>query len=301
MRALDFVKMHGLGNDFVVLDARAHALALDADAARAIADRHRHRLRPAPHDRAAATTPRAAFMRIRNADGSEAEACGNGTRCVAALLMRARPAPTAWCSRRGAGCSRPSAPATGRIAVDMGRRASAGARSRWRASWTRCTCRSERSGRCATRSAPASAIRTRPSSSPMSRAIDLATLGPTLEHDPLFPERANIGVAQILSPERIRAARLGARRRHHPGLRHRRLRRARRGAPPRPDRAPRRGRRSTAARSTSSGARTATCMMTGPAATSFRGTLDPALLRAERWRRSRSSPSAAASTPSNPR
>ena len=59
-------------------------------------------------------------------------------------------------------------------------------------------------GRSPTLSAPAWAIRTRPSSSPMSDAVDLAALGPELEHDRLFPERANIGVAQILSRERLR-------------------------------------------------------------------------------------------------
>ena len=84
-----FVKMHGLGNDFVVLDARAEPLALDERQARAIADRKTGvgcdqliTLEPARDRRADA------FMRIHNADGGEVEACGNAARCIASLLMR---------------------------------------------------------------------------------------------------------------------------------------------------------------------------------------------------------------------
>ncbi|HKO09362.1 MAG TPA: diaminopimelate epimerase, partial [Alphaproteobacteria bacterium] len=84
-----FIKMHGLGNDFVVLDARMRPLALDAARARAIADRKTGVgcdqliiLEPA-HDRRAD-----AFMRIRNADGGEVEACGNAARCIATVLMK---------------------------------------------------------------------------------------------------------------------------------------------------------------------------------------------------------------------
>ncbi|MEJ0042697.1 MAG: hypothetical protein WDM81_10985 [Rhizomicrobium sp.] len=82
-----FLKMHGLGNDFVVFDARKQALALDEAAARAVADRRRGVgcdqvivIRPG-------TGGADAVMEIRNPDGSEAEQCGNATRCVARLLM----------------------------------------------------------------------------------------------------------------------------------------------------------------------------------------------------------------------
>ena len=54
-------------------------------------------------------------------------------------------------------------------------------------------------------------------------AVDLARLGPIIEHDPLFPERVNVNVASF-EGERDPPARLGARRRPDPGLRHRRLR-----------------------------------------------------------------------------
>ncbi len=86
MTAVPFRKMHGLGNDFVVLDARHQSIALTADRIRAIGDRRRG----VGFDQLLVIEPSNAgdfFMRIFNPDGSEARACGNGTRCVAHLLM----------------------------------------------------------------------------------------------------------------------------------------------------------------------------------------------------------------------
>ncbi len=86
MDPVSFIKMHGLGNDFVIIDARERATPLLPCAIRTIADRRLGvgcdqiiRLEP--------SVSGDAFMRIWNPDGSEAEACGNGTRCVARLLM----------------------------------------------------------------------------------------------------------------------------------------------------------------------------------------------------------------------
>jgi len=82
-----FLKMHGLGNDFAVFDARERAIALDAATARAIADR-RHGI---GCDQVIVIAPPAngadAAMRIFNSDGSEVESCGNAARCVAQLLI----------------------------------------------------------------------------------------------------------------------------------------------------------------------------------------------------------------------
>src|SRR5258708_28320438 len=85
---LRFVKMHGCGNDFVVLDERAGPLGLTPRLAAAIADRRTGVgcdqlivIEPPPPD-----AQFDAFMRIHNPDGSEAGACGNATRCVAHLL-----------------------------------------------------------------------------------------------------------------------------------------------------------------------------------------------------------------------
>src|SRR5688572_19208704 len=88
MNGLPFTKMHGLGNDFVVIDARAQDLKLTDAQVRKVADRHIgvgcDQLIVIERS---ASTLADAFMRILNADGSEVGACGNATRCVAAVLM----------------------------------------------------------------------------------------------------------------------------------------------------------------------------------------------------------------------
>jgi len=85
-----FTKMHGLGNDFVVLDARAAPLRLDPVTVRAMADRHTgvgfDQLLIIERARDPACT---AAYAIRNADGSPSEQCGNGARCIGAWLLRA--------------------------------------------------------------------------------------------------------------------------------------------------------------------------------------------------------------------
>src|SRR5580698_9792113 len=85
--SIPFVKMHGAGNDFVVLDAREKHLALPPYVVRRIADRRLgvgcDQLIVLERDPEAQAD---VFMRILNADGTEAQACGNATRCVAALL-----------------------------------------------------------------------------------------------------------------------------------------------------------------------------------------------------------------------
>jgi diaminopimelate epimerase len=82
-----FLKMHGLGNDFVVFDARKTSLALDAAGVRAIADRRRgigcDTVVVIENDKDGAD----AFLRFYDADSSEVEACGNASRCIAMLLI----------------------------------------------------------------------------------------------------------------------------------------------------------------------------------------------------------------------
>jgi len=203
MRALDFVKMNGLGNDFVILDARTHELALTEGAARAIADRHRgvgcDQILIIEPPRSPGAT---AFMRIRNADGGEAEACGNGARCVAALLLREAGRDRVIIDTL-AGPVEARAAGKDRVAVDMGEP---------HLGWREIPLAKE----CDTLHVPLSLG---PLSDPVCTsmgnphatffvadvaAVDIATLGPKLEHDAIFPARANIGVAQILSPQKIR-------------------------------------------------------------------------------------------------
>ena len=86
MSELDFHKMHGLGNDFVIVDQRSGKLSLSPAQMGLIADR-RHGV---GFDQLLCLEPSESadvFMRVFNPDGSEAGACGNGTRCVARLMM----------------------------------------------------------------------------------------------------------------------------------------------------------------------------------------------------------------------
>ena len=87
MTALTLTKHHGLGNDFVVLDARSAPLPLSPAQIRAIGDRHRgvgfDQMVTLERDPDGADL----FIRFHNSDGSEAGACGNGTRCAAALVL----------------------------------------------------------------------------------------------------------------------------------------------------------------------------------------------------------------------
>jgi diaminopimelate epimerase len=114
-----FLKMHGLGNDFVVFDARDSALALTTGQVRAIADRRRGIgcdtvvvMRPGG---AAAD----ATVVFHNADGLESESCGNATRCVARLLMDERGLPRVRLSSKG-GMLFCSDAGKGLVTVDMG-------------------------------------------------------------------------------------------------------------------------------------------------------------------------------------
>jgi diaminopimelate epimerase len=203
MRVLPFTKMQGLGNDFVVLDARRKAIPLSFADRRRIADRRRGIgcdqlivLEPAQSAGAAV------FMRIYNPDGSEAGACGNATRCISGRLMGESGAERMTVetisgllpARRREG---------GRITVDMGV-----ARTGWREIPV--------NQECDTLHLP---VALTPLADPVGvnmgnphavffvddvDAIALETIGPKLEHAPLFPERANIEIVQLLAPDRLR-------------------------------------------------------------------------------------------------
>jgi diaminopimelate epimerase len=103
---LQFKKMHGLGNDFVVIDGRGDNSAVSEATIRAMADRHRG----IGYDQLAVLTDRAGMdvhLTFYNADGSPSATCGNATRCVAHLAhatSTTRRAPPRACAR-GAGCS----------------------------------------------------------------------------------------------------------------------------------------------------------------------------------------------------
>ena len=199
-----FLKMHGCGNDFVVFDERAGALGLTAARAAAIADRHKGVgcdqfivIEPPPAGSAAD-----AFVRIRNPDGQEAGACGNATRCVARLLheqtgLRHQVIETI------SGLLPAEVFADGSVRVDMGQ-----ARLEWP------DVPLARPGDTLHVDLALGPVRD-PAACSMGNphatffvkdlsTIDVVALGPTLERAEIFPERANIGFAQVLAPDRIR-------------------------------------------------------------------------------------------------
>jgi len=116
---IPFQKMHGLGNDFVIFDARRAPIALDAASARAVADRRLgigcDQVIVLEHARNRGD----ALMRIFNADGNEVEACGNAARCVARLLMDEMDSPIVELDSAG-GLLRCSDAGGCHVTVDLG-------------------------------------------------------------------------------------------------------------------------------------------------------------------------------------
>lgn len=198
-RSWPFLKMHGLGNDFVVLDARTRAIDLTPDRVRAIAARGTG----VGCDQLIVIAPPAgkvadATMLIYNADGSEVAACGNASRCVAWLLMRETGADKVVFETK-AGLLDAESRGPGLVAVDMGP-----ARLDWREIPLARAVDTLHLG-----------ISAGPLADPVgvsmgnphavffvddTESVDLAALGRGLEHHELFPERANIEIAQVLTP-----------------------------------------------------------------------------------------------------
>lgn len=193
---VDFIKMHGLGNDFVLLDARVGTLpAMTNRLAAAIADRKTG----IGCDQLILLQPSATAdltMRIFNADGGEVEACGNASRAVGLLLGKPARIETL-------GGIITTEPGQGGIAVDMGE-----PRFDWDAiplaypldtltmpvGWEDLD-------------SPAAVNVGNPHAVFFvadSDAVDLQRLGPLIEHDLLFPARVNVNVATIVSRSHIR-------------------------------------------------------------------------------------------------
>ena len=200
---IPFTKMHGLGNDFVVLDLRGGLPVPDADAARNIADRRRgigcdQLILIEPADMAGAD----ARLRFLNADGSESGACGNGTRCVASQLLKETGADRLVLQTL-AGRLEAVPAAGGQYTVDMG-----APNLDWQA---------------IPLAEQSDTLHLPIALGPLEDAvavnmgnphcvffvddaedIELATFGPQIEHHPLFPERTNVEVATVVDRGRIR-------------------------------------------------------------------------------------------------
>ncbi len=197
-----FTKMHGCGNDFVVFDERAVSFGLTPARAAAIADR---RTGIGCDQFIVIERPPGgggAFMRIRNPDGQEAGACGNATRCVAELL-HAETGAREMVVETVAGPLPATILGDGRVQVDMGM-----PRLGWQeVPLLTATDTLHVDLALGPVSDPAALSMGNPHATFFVAnlgAIEVAALGPALERAAVFPQRANIGFAQVLSADRIR-------------------------------------------------------------------------------------------------
>lgn len=194
---LPFAKMHGLGNDFVVIDRRAGGPAVTAALARALGDRHRG----IGFDQLAVIEPdpTADFaLTFYNPDGSTAAACGNATRCIAAAEL-ATTGVAALRIRTPRGILAAEAAGDGRTRVNMGAPV---------LDWAGIPL-----------AEPVDPLHLPIQGDPVAtgmgnphlsffvddaEAVDLAAFGPAHEHHPLFPDRTNVQVASRLGPDHLR-------------------------------------------------------------------------------------------------
>ena len=201
-----FIKMNGLGNDFVVVEARSAPFTPSEDEVRAICDRTSgigcdQLIAIEPVERADA------FMRIWNADGGEVSACGNAARCVAWLLTEASDFSKVVIETR-AGPLFAERIGAEMVKVDMGKPG---------LDWTQIPLAEEMDTRgielqvgpidnpvmhtpgCVSMGNPHVVFFV-----PDAEAAPVDKVGPMIEHHRLFPERVNVGFCQIRSPSRMR-------------------------------------------------------------------------------------------------
>ncbi len=203
---LRFSKMHGAGNDFVVLDLRGGRPAPTPALARALGDRHTgvgfDQLLTIEDPGQAGAVAR---YRIWNADGSAAQQCGNGARCVAAWLQRDGAArASSFVLQAPPGLVTVQSLGEGRYALALGRPGFEPADLPFRAPAAQDSYRFTIGGQdvvfgIASMGNPHAVIEV-----PDVDAADVAGLGPALQARDEFPEGVNVGFAQVLDPDRVR-------------------------------------------------------------------------------------------------
>ncbi|HJU33027.1 MAG TPA: diaminopimelate epimerase [Hyphomicrobiaceae bacterium] len=205
--AIRYRKMNGLGNEIVMVDLRASGHVFDAAEARAIAARPNSRFDQMMVLHAPRVAGTEARIRIYNTDGSEAEACGNGMRCVG-WVVAGETGRKDLKFETAAGVLDVGVESIDRITVDMGRP---------RFGWSDIPL-AEPFHDTRTIELQIGPIDEPILHSPSAvnvgnphavfwvedvSAYDLARIGPMLENHPIFPERANISLAHVTSPQAI--------------------------------------------------------------------------------------------------
>jgi diaminopimelate epimerase len=207
-----FLKMNGLGNEIVMVDLRGAEVRVSAEDVRAVAADPRSRFDQlmAIHDPRSPGTD--AYLCIYNTDGSESGACGNGTRCVAWAMLddpvMARPSGKSLLLETRSGLLPVARVSDHTFTVDMG-----APRFRWDEIPLREPFQDTRYIELQIGPIDDPILHS-PSAVSMGNphavfwvddvnAYDLARIGPLLENHPIFPERANISLAQVESPEHI--------------------------------------------------------------------------------------------------
>ena len=195
---IPFRKMHGLGNDFIVFDARSRPVAPTPSEARALADRHTGIGADTIAVIGSAEGGHAdVAMRFINADGGEMSTCGNATRCIAMLLFAETGRDHV---RIATGAGILDAWKQGDlVAVDMGAP---------KLGWSQIpVARETDTLHLPLGDDPVGVNIGNPHAVffvPDAEAVDVAVLGASVERDPLFPERTNVEFATIQGPDRIR-------------------------------------------------------------------------------------------------
>jgi diaminopimelate epimerase len=202
-----FRKMNGLGNEILIVDMRGRGGALTPAAVRSVGAREELRFDQMMVLHDARTPATAAYVRIYNADGSEAEACGNGMRCVG-WMVAGESGRKALKFETKAGVLDVNVAHIGEIAVDMGR-----PKFGWR----------EIPLAEAFHDTKAIELQIGPIDKPLLHspsvvnignphavfwvedvgAFDLGRIGPMLENHPMFPERANITLARVVARDAL--------------------------------------------------------------------------------------------------
>jgi diaminopimelate epimerase len=207
---IEFLKMQGLGNDFLVFDAPA-GNPLDSSRLRALADRHtgvgfdQALMLEAPRDAGSRV-----FYRIFNSDGSEVEQCGNGARCIAALLYsRAPQLGRQLVMDSLGGTVRAQIREDGLVSVDMGvpnfdpsalpMVAAGGGALAEASSYSLSVDGVDLEIGAVSMGNPHAVLRV-----PDVKSAPIARFGPSIESHARFPRRANVGFMQIVGRDHIR-------------------------------------------------------------------------------------------------